>query len=229
VTQSRKKTPYIFLILTVVLALGLGYGLFKVRKERNALLERADQLDNKVALLQRKYAEEKARTNQLMRTKATLEGENRAVHGEIEKLKEENKILAEKEERLEQKMQQCETKIAALSEKYSKVKTEYTALKRKHAETVTEYDRKVRDLIAEKEALNSELKLTGQMLGRCENHNASLCEIANELVDQYEDKGVLGAIFQKEPLLQFKKVEIEKMAQEYRDKIDKKKLEKNGE
>jgi hypothetical protein len=75
-------------------------------------------------------------------------------------------------------------------------------------------------LAAEKQALNADVNKLGQGLDRCAADNASLVRIADELIGKYRGKGAFSAILQKEPLTQIKKVELDRVAREYRDRID---------
>ncbi len=59
---------------------------------------------------------------------------------------------------------------------------------------------------------------------QCAEHNARLYMIADELIHKYENKGVVSSLLEKEPFTQIKKVELEKLVQDYKDKIDQQKL-----
>jgi hypothetical protein len=48
------------------------------------------------------------------------------------------------------------------------------------------------------------------------------------LLVKYKNKGVVSALAAKEPLTQVKKVELEEYVQEYSDKVDKLKFEKQN-
>jgi hypothetical protein len=63
-------------------------------------------------------------------------------------------------------------------------------------------------------------------LSSCEESNASLCIIGEELVKAYKNKGITTAILEKEPLTQIKKVELEQLAQKYKENIEQLKIKK---
>jgi chaperonin cofactor prefoldin len=69
-------------------------------------------------------------------------------------------------------------------------------------------------------SLKSELKRTYQSLDKSEGNNARLCVIAGELLDRYENKSVIGSLMEKEPFTQIKRVELEKLTEEYRERIE---------
>lgn len=199
-----------------------------MRKDRDALQDQANKLQKRVSLLQRKYAEEKARASGLVRTKHALEGKTRKLQTEVERLEQEKATALSEHQALlatlKKKSGSLEARIARLSEEHLKLKAERDTLEHKYKNTVKELDGKLAQLAAEKQALESEAKRQAQLIKRCQSHNARLCIIANELVQQYEGKGVMSSILHKEPLTQLKKVALEQFVQEYQERIDAEKL-----
>jgi chromosome segregation ATPase len=59
-----------------------------------------------------------------------------------------------------------------------------------------------------------------QQIEACTDKNAKLFKANMELLGHYEKKGWLDALMQKEPLTGLKQVEIENLAEEYRDRIE---------
>ncbi len=66
-----------------------------------------------------------------------------------------------------------------------------------------------------------------QDLDTCRNHNAKLCIIADEMLKKQQSRSAVGTLIQNEPLTQIGRVELEKLTQEYQDKIEQEKLKKN--
>ena len=60
----------------------------------------------------------------------------------------------------------------------------------------------------------------GDTLNQCVVDNQALYKTVQELIQQYEQKGVLDALLQHEPVTQFKRVEIESVGELYRDKAE---------
>jgi chromosome segregation ATPase len=220
-----------FVILFLVLGLGgaatLGYLYIKLRKERDVLVGQTNDLNTRVRLLQKKYADEKARAEGLERTRLALEGKIRAAQEEIETLNKDKESLLAEKKRLGQELEDMEkgsadlrVEMEELLGRYEEFQVECSETKSTLTQRIKDLDRKKTELIGEKERLELELDRTKRGLKRCASNNAQLCIIANELVDAYEDKGVVGSLLQKEPFIQLKKVEIEKFSQEYREKID---------
>ena len=59
---------------------------------------------------------------------------------------------------------------------------------------------------------------------RCEGNNLALYNYGRELLAAYQSKGPLTAIAQKEPMLGIGGVKMENLLEEYRDKLDEKRL-----
>jgi hypothetical protein len=87
-------------------------------------------------------------------------------------------------------------------------------------------EREREKLIAEKQAFQAGLEKTARNLGRCQADNAKLCIIGEELVNAYRNKGIGAALLQKEPLTEIKKVELEQIAEKYRQEIEQHRIRK---
>ncbi|WP_415878645.1 hypothetical protein [Methylomonas sp. TEB] len=84
------------------------------------------------------------------------------------------------------------------------------------------------DLQAQLTALTVKQQATEQQLGVCDTHNVKLYEAAKELLARYENKGALASMLQNEALLQFNSVEMETIVQEYEDKLNAGKYQKQS-
>ena len=232
-TGLRFKVVYILLFLSVGTGFVLGYYHIKLTKERTALQHKVEVLNKKVALLRNKYSEKRVLAEQQMREKSALAGQKRALEAEVERLGkenmsmlEENKALNALKEKLKNETLSLKANIEELSEKYSKVKTELADFELKYGRVIMGFDQDLKRMAAEKKTLRSEVRKERHKFNRCETKNAKLCLIANELIEKYRDKGIVGTLMQKEPFTQLKKVEIEKFMQEYKEKIEEQKLER---
>lgn len=85
---------------------------------------------------------------------------------------------------------------------------------------------KYKQLNQSKADLNNELnqekakyQATDEQLNICTSHNIKLLEAGKDLLEHYQNKGTVSALFQEEPILQFNNVEMENIMQEYEDKI----------
>jgi chromosome segregation ATPase len=229
--MTGKISTKVFILIIIICILSsilLGYALYQRNKELTALRESLEAQENRSALLQKKYAEQKAFAAVLQRSKLNLEGRVRRLGEEIDALN------AEKEQLLKEKASGSKTsealqdQINAQSKKIMSLEDRITDLTKKlnqAEQRIAKKDETIEKLIAEKEAVELKLSQTDFSLQRCEKNNRRLSEISVELVDKYENKGVGTSIIQNEPFTQIKKVEFEKLIQEYLDQIDKATIE----
>ncbi|MBE9520481.1 MAG: hypothetical protein IME97_05065 [Proteobacteria bacterium] len=232
-TRLHVKVVCILLLLSVGTGFVLGYNHIKLIKERTSLQQEVKGLNKKVVLLQRKYAEKKALTEQHLREKSAIAGQKRALEVEVERLGRENKSMFDEnkalnalKKKLKNETLSLKAKIEKFSENYSKVKTELADLELKYGRVVMGFDQDLKRMAADKKTLESEVRKERHKFNRCETKNAKLCLIANELIEKYQNKGIVGTLIQKEPFTQLKKVEIEKFMQEYKEKIEEQELER---
>jgi chromosome segregation ATPase len=226
--RRTSKRLIVVLILAGAITIGLGYGVFKFWKENKSLEAELEEHKHRASLLQRKYLEKNAMVGQLLRTKSILEGQKNAMQTELSQLHQEKESLMEERNALREKMKNLalsdEVKIKQLMQKYARLQEEHALLMKKHAKAVKDYTVEIQRLTSLVDDLEVNLRDTSQTLNRCESNNARLCILADELLKEYEDKGVFTSILQHEPLTQVKKVELEKFIQEYKEKIEQAKL-----
>lgn len=231
---SGKSKLLITLAVFAALALisGSVYAYVVLYKERNQLLVDLDKSQRRGDLLQRKYAEEKARASGLLRTKQSLEGQIRSLQNDIGQLKSEKETLegelANVEAKYAEKTKHLEKKIETLFERIESIKAsrdEVVARYKEKVEVIKENEQKIAQLSGDLQRTEFELKRTTQQLTNCKENNERLCMITEELVDKYKNKGVVGSIMVTEPFTQLEKVEIEKLVQEYTGRIEKERID----
>lgn len=215
-------------ILLVLLLLGLGggagygYGKYLLGIERRDHEEKIAEFNRKIAAVQRKYTEERDQ-------RASCESQRRTAAAEIEKMRQAGGQLVEAAKQLEAKVAELEKRNKEAAEALNQARGAYTALEDKAAEIAAvarDRGEEIKRLNAEKQGLEARLKGTEAQLDHCESNNARLAILGTELVEKYENKGMLTTILKNEPFTQIKKVEIENLAAEYREKIEKEKLKK---
>lgn len=206
--------------LGVLLVLAGGYGLYSLYTERNALEKEVADLDNKVVLLKKKYAEQKSLAEAMLRAKQAAE--SRARHAES--LQQENETLLASIEDMKKEAQAVEARhqeqMDEMKERVTRMRTAYDNLREESNRIILEKNQKITELTGERDALQVSLNQETIQHKRCRTNNGRLAELSTELVARYKDKGVLGSITESEPFTQLKKVEHEKLCQEYLDKID---------
>lgn len=221
--SRRFLTVFIFFIIGTSLGAGVNY--LRLKKAREVFAEKRMGLEDKIGLYQKKYSEAKARSKGLLRTKIRLEGDIRGLQKAIAESEEKLAALVSEKKALEEALDEKSTtltaKIEDLSKEKQKLMDDYQELKRSHKETVQAYEKDVKGLQEEKREVEANLKRMNAKFDRCVSHNAELTDVATELLDSYEDKGVMASLLQKEPLTQIKKVKLEQFVQEYREKIEK--------
>lgn len=224
-----KKVLIIALPLILGLAAGLIWGQVQLGSREKAHQAKVKELQNRLGSAQRKLAEEK-------RQYTGLEEERQGVLQEIEKLrKEKERLVAEgkglrsraetqtakaaametKAVSLEKKNAVLESKVASLESRATQLDSDRSALDKKQRQTLqTLHDRE------------KELKQLNQKYDQCARNNAVLYNVAGDVLTRYERKGFFTTFGEKEPFTQIKRVELEKLVQDYRDKIDQSKLKK---
>ncbi|MBN1906191.1 MAG: hypothetical protein JW927_13955 [Deltaproteobacteria bacterium] len=230
--MKKGRTGIIYLVLLVaILTISIFYGNYRIEKQRVHMQGEIDKTLQKAELLQRRYVEQKAVSENLQRMQISIEAKKSELQAELSKTKEE---LA----KLETDFKDTENIYAKCKEDYKKLSDEKKGLESKLkeessllAKTKREHDELVAGLKMESEEkiseLDSSLKSFQSRLESCIKKNARLCIIADELLKRYEDKGVISAIMSKEPVTQMERVELEKLVQEYRDEIKKQKEKKD--
>lgn len=228
----RSRVYRIVAIVTILLLAGaagfLGIRAHQSDKEIGALKEEIESSKKKVALLLRNYQEKQSLAEGLLRAKRTLEAQNVEAQRELDQLKSELSAVRSARQAVSQTLgknvEAFEAEIQALKGQVSNLAKEKKALEEGHALALAGHKAEKASLEAERKemetSLKSELKRTYQSLDKSEGNNARLCVIARELLDRFENKSVIGSLMEKEPFTQIKRVELEKLTEEYRERID---------
>jgi chromosome segregation ATPase len=150
-----------------------------------------------------------------------LKTEKDKLAAEIEQVKKEKAVAASAEDRLSSELdaqkstntevrntlEQTHAKLLEVIEKYNALNKAKNELSTTHAN------------------LQNVQKQTETNLQSCEGKNIKMFEAAKEVLNSYENKGVMDALLKSEPVLQFKSVEMESIIQEYEDKLVKQKYQ----
>ena len=76
-----------------------------------------------------------------------------------------------------------------------------------------------------KKSLEQNLSTRSKALEVCETKNKMLYQYHVDLINRAQNRGSLSVLLEKEPVLGFKRVQIENLMEEYRDKIDDQKVQ----
>ncbi len=213
-------------VIAALLIAGLGAGLFyghlQLGKEEQIHQKKINEMNKKIAFVEKKASDERE-------ARSGMEGRNRSLQTDIEKLRKENEEQAEVIKKLNAEGQLFEAK---LKETIAQVAQEKAAREQVSAQlaqvlqAARDLEGQAKLLASGKQTLETSLAKVNQDLDSCRNHNARLCIIADEILNKQQPRGTMGNIFQGEPLTQIWKVDLEKFTQEYKDKIAQEKLQK---
>jgi len=222
----------------VALALGLGIGLvishLRVSTEQKIFDARIKEADRKIAYMQKQVDD--ART-EAASTTASIQQQCKGDEDKLARFEGENNALGVQLRKLKNQLQDMETKARESEEAWAHTKKESDEISARTKKELREMERYNRDLEIEvkkitdekqtlQAQLNAELKKTTRDLVRCVSNNAELCIIADELLKKYRDKGLGAVLIEKEPLTEFRKIELEQLTQKYKEEIYKLRMEK---
>jgi len=213
--------------LVVGLLLGVVYGQVRLQSVDKVYQAKLKDINQRMAQVQRRYSQGVAAQND-------LEQQKMSIQGEVDKLSKEKQGLAAQQAELKTKADGLESKATSLEKKSSSLETRAASLESRNAELTERLnkveadraalDQKQKQTMATLQNTEKALRNLDQKYDQCAEHNAKLYTIASEVIKKYENKGVMGALIEKEPFTQVKKVEMEKMVQDYKDRIDHEKM-----
>lgn len=224
--QPRMLRVAVIVVIAAMIG-SLGYFCLHLKAERDRLAEAFEKAESRQKLLDQKYKEEKALSGRLQRENLTLSGQARQAKMDMEKFANENKRLQDERAGLDGKIQACEGEKTKLAGELEEGKSAYAELAEKQNAT----DAKLRseeghnkELQAAIQGFKSDLKQAESQSKRYFANNQKLSEIAKTLAARVEKQELGSSVLVKEPLIQFKKVELENLLQEYLDGIDSAKI-----
>jgi predicted nucleic acid-binding Zn-ribbon protein len=217
--SPRTRASILLLVLAVLPALGLAQSDERRQREvaRRFQLQiqklNADnaQLQQEKANLEKDNAELKKKVKSsaagMSRTRAQAKQEQQQLQEELTK-------SASESAQLRSRLADLEGKLQALSGRFDRSEAQGRAL-----------DGQVREL---KARLEEQRQIIGRQVGMidaCTEKNTRLYQLNVELLDKYRSKGVSDALLQAEPFTQIKRIELDNVAQEYKDKLDQQRVE----
>lgn len=168
-----------------------------------------------------------ARMQQMLRQ---MSSERDVLKAENEKLQSQIKSLEAKTSAAQTQLKGADKERAssqALLQRYQDAEQAWKAnseqQKAKLQEVVDKYKelvKSLRQVEAERGELQSNSKVRDRDLDRCIEKNGKMYSTGLEVLQRYENKGVWDSIWQKEPITQLKRVELESIMEEYKGKLD---------
>jgi myosin protein heavy chain len=208
--------------LAIGLIIGLGVCHFQIQKEQKISQGKIAEANKKVAFMQKKMTEEKSET---------LASMEQQYKSDLEKLQKEKDALGGQVGKLKAQAQTLEAKISESDKEAVRMKKELQEREGKVTQLVQEnkdLDGSLKKVTAEKQALQAGLQKTTKDLGQCSTNNAKLILLSEEILKKYRNKGLGTILLENEPLTQLKKVELEKITQQYQEEIEQQKIKKNA-
>jgi chromosome segregation ATPase len=160
---------------------------------------------------------------QLASERATLQAEKTKLEARVAELEGKVKASEDKEKTFTADLarsQAAEQAAAhdreALNARVEQARSRTDELVARFRETATTLQQTER----ERGELQQQLASSTSELETCSQRNVSLYEVGIEVLDRYESKGFWSVMRQKEPFTQLKRVEIENLADEYRQRLD---------
>lgn len=222
----------IFLLVSIVLLCFLGIKYRGLKRDKTSLEQEITAFEKKLNIVKRQYEEAKNKESALIRTKLALEAQNLSMDDEYERLKQEEQQVNREIDALKQKLadaaQKCDERIDELLADQKRLQSISEGFEEKYKEMLKIAEKRQEEITrigSVNDYLSSEIERINEEREQCMLNNKKLCEIAEHVLKEYQNKGVLDSILQKEPLTNMKTREIEKMVQEYRDMIDKQRIE----
>lgn len=218
---------FLFLCISVLLLVKNN----QLKGEIASLDDVLAKTERKAKGLKKKYAEEKAKGSALQRAKLAADAEKRELETTITELKKRTEASQGSKDRLisqlKGKIGGFEKKLDQLSKRNDGLKNEYFLVASKLKQAVGELKIRDADLAKRKgdiQSLTSQLNITMRKLERAVGHNKKLAGLAEDLLVQFDEKGFFSSMLEKEPFTQKKRLHLERMIQEYMDRIDKETL-----
>ena len=222
-----KKFGLVALGIVAGLVIGVVHGQIRLQSLDKVYQAKIKDINQRLSQVQRRYTQGVAAQNDLEQQKISIQEE-------VDKLTKEKGLLGTQQAELKTKAESLEAQVASLEKKNASLDARTTSLDSKNHELTerlnkvetdrTALDQKQRQTQKTLQDTEKALRNLDQKYDQCAEHNARLYIIASEVIKKYQDKGFLGTLAEKEPFTQVKKVEMEKLVQDYKDKIDQQKM-----
>jgi chromosome segregation ATPase len=166
-----------------------------------------------------------------------LRADKSAQDQKLVTVEQENAALADAKNKLASQIQGAQSRAKAEGEKNRKLQLEFDALTQEKAALQTnkldlekrlaelttkqvDTERELAKVQTQRKQVEFNLATRSQELGSCENKNIKLYQHGRDLISQCQDQSVGSAVLRLEPFTGIKRVAIENMLEEYRDKLD---------
>jgi chromosome segregation ATPase len=201
-----------FATAALLLAAGAASGAddveARLRQALRAATTQQRALEDEVATLRAKQSKSDRQVQELTATSADQTKTIDQLHKEATELAAATGKLRDQATELAQKLKASEQGLAETQASLTKWKAAYNEA----ADVARSRD-------ADAKLLQTQLGQTTQRADTCEAKNGELFKLGNEILKLYEGKGPLTALFEREPVTQIKRVELENLVQDYHSKL----------
>ncbi len=170
-----------------------------------------------------------------------VEQEKAALQQQVSGFEQEKSALSGEKDALAKKVQSAESRTAAEGRKRRSLEKELEAARKENQalqEQKAEVEKRLSELTAqqvdgarqltvvqgEKKQTEANLVMREKQIASCEDKNLKLYQYGRDLIKQCRDHSATDVILRLEPVTGIKRVEIENVLEEYRDKLDAQKL-----
>lgn len=160
---------------------------------------------------------------QLAGDRTRLQAEVEKLKGELKKAKTDLEAAQSQNASLGRRAAGAESSLATVQSRSADTEGELARSREQINELVTRFRETaetLREVEGERTALGGDKERLGGELKTCLERSVALAGIANEALDQYEQKGVWDALVEKEPVTRLKRTEVQNLVDGYRERID---------
>lgn len=218
------KRILVVLLPMLLLALVVGPAHAAQKKDK-------DKAARRIAQMKQQFEAEKTQMQtQFDQDKAALEGKAQAaekesgeVRSSLASAKRRNATLAAEMEALRKEKAELEARHQATEATLRETQATLDKTSKSLTELTAQHQATLRDLKAnetQRKDLNKSLVQRDQSLASCSEKNAKLHDFGLQLVKVYEKPSTYETVLRTEPFTQIKRVELENILQDYRDKLD---------
>jgi chromosome segregation ATPase len=244
--QKKKRSAMLSKTFFFVVAMGIGFGIehkiaeSKIEKERSVAQGKMSALNKKMVLLQKQMTMEKyekfeaAAAPVEVQCKASQHVSQQVSQKAPDKESAEKKNLIAKLEKLSKDLQDMDVKTKYYDEQLGSSKVELAEMKANSKNLYSElnmvlaekktFETQMKKTEADRDDKLKNLKIAKVEFTQCSQHNAELALLAEDLVEKYRNKGFGSLFLEKEPITGIKKIDLDKIVQQYSSKIKEKKI-----
>jgi len=180
-----------------------------MQKAQQEKAEMQAQFDQEKAALEDKAKKSEQEASEIKGGLATANRKNKVLIAEMESLRKEQTDLEARQQKTEAALLQSQTALENTSKKLADMTQQYQTAQHE-----------IKDGDTQRKELLANLSKKGQQVMACNEKNARLHDFGTQLIAIYDNPSIYDAVLRTEPFAQTKRVELENILQDYRDKLD---------